>query len=72
MGMATKVKMLLAARDMSIAELAKKVEPQTTRQNLATKIRRDNLSEHDLHQIAKACDATFEGLFHLNDSDMTI
>lgn len=72
MGVATKVKMLLAAKDMSISDLAKKVEPQTSRQNLATKIRRDNLSERDLQQIAKACDATVEISFHLNDSDMTI
>lgn len=72
MGMATKVRMLLAARKMSITDLAKKMEPQTTSQNVSTKLNRDNLSERDLQQIAKACDATFEGLFHLNDSDMTI
>jgi len=63
MGMATKVKMLLAARDMTIADLADKLEPKTTRQNVTTKINRDNLSENDLHQIAKACNATFEGIF---------
>jgi len=72
MGMSTKVKMLLAARDMTIADLADKLEPKTTRQNVATKIRRDNLSENDLQQIARACNATFEGIFTLNDTGKKI
>jgi len=74
MGMSTKVKMLLAARDMTIADLADKLEPKTktTRQNVATKIRRDNLSENDLQQIARACNATFEGIFTLNDTGKEI
>ena len=32
MEMATKVKMLLAARNMTISDLADKIEPKTTRQ----------------------------------------
>ncbi len=72
MGMATKVKMLLAARDMTIADLAEKLEPKTTRQNVTTKINRDNLSENDLQQIAKACNASFEGIFILNDTGKQI
>lgn len=72
MGMATKVKMLLAARNMTITDLSEKLEPRTTRQNVATKLRRDNLSENDLIQIAKACDASFEGIFILNDTGKEI
>lgn len=72
MSMAVKVKMLLAARGMTIADLADRIEPKTTRQNVNTKLKRDNLSEHDLHQIAKACDATFEGIFTLNDTGKQI
>ena len=72
MGMATKVKMLLAARNMTIADLAEVLEPKTTRQNVTTKINRDNLSETDLQQIAKACNATFEGIFTLNDTGKEI
>ncbi|MCD1259169.1 transcriptional regulator [Paenibacillus athensensis] len=72
MGMATKVKMLLAARGMTIADLANRLEPKTTNQNVAAKLRRDNLSEYDLHQIAKACNATFEGIFTLNDTGKQI
>ena len=72
MGMTTKVKMLLAARNMTIADLADRLEPKTTRQNVSTKLKRDNLSENDLIQIAKVCDATFEGVFILNDTGKEI
>lgn len=72
MGMATKVKVMLAYRNMSISDLADKIEPKTTRQNISVKIRRDNLNEKDLQQIAKACDATFEGNFILNDTGKSI
>ena len=64
--------MLLAARNMTIADLAEVLEPKTTRQNVTTKINRDNLSESDLNQIAKACNATFEGIFTLNDTGKEI
>ena len=70
MGSATKVKMLLAARDMNIKDLSEKLG--TTRQNIAAKLRRDNLSERDLHEIANACNATFEGIFTLNDTGKEI
>ena len=70
MGLATKVKMLLAARDMSIKDLSEKLG--TTNQNVTAKLRRDNLSENDLHQIAAACNATFEGVFTLNDTGKEI
>ena len=72
MNLATKVKMLPAARDMTIADLAENIEPKTTRQNVTSKINPNNLSESDLHQIAKACDAEFEGMFILNDSGKEI
>ena len=72
MDLATKVKMLLVARNMTIADLAEKIKPKTTRQNVTTKINRGNLSEHDLHQIAKACNATFDGIFTLNDTGKEI
>lgn len=72
MAMATKIKMLLAARNMTITDLANKLEPKTTRQNITTKLKRDNLNEHDLQEIAKACDASFEGNFILNDTGKVI
>ena len=70
MEMATKVKMLLAARNMNIKDLAEKLG--TTNQNVTAKLRRDNLSENDLQKIAKACNATFEGTFTLNDTGKEI
>ena len=70
MGMATKVKMLLAAREMTTKDLAERMG--TSGQNMTAKLRRDNLSESDLHQIATACNATFEGTFTLNDTGKEI
>lgn len=67
MGMTIKVKMLLAAKEMNISELAEKMEPKTTRQNIAAKLKRDNLTEKDLNAIAKACGVTFEGTFLFDD-----
>lgn len=72
MGMAIKVKMLLAAREMTLGDLAEKIEPKTTRQNITAKINRDNLSEQDLQTIAKACNATYEGIFTLIDTGKQI
>ena len=69
MSMATKVRMLLAARDISMTELGKRLDPPTTIQNL---MKRDNFSEKELIAIAKACDAEFEGSFILNDSKKVI
>ena len=70
MGLAMKVKMLLAARDMNAKDLAEKLG--TSSQNVTAKLRRDNLSESDMHEIATACNATFEGIFTLNDTGKEI
>ncbi len=70
MGMSTKVKMLLAAREMTIKDLAEKIG--TSNQNIAAKLRRDNLTEKDLQQIAQACNASYEVTFILNDTGKEI
>ena len=67
MGMAIKVKMLLAAKEMTINDLAKKINPRTTAQNIGAKLKRDNLTEKDLQDIAKACGVSFEGSFIFDD-----
>lgn len=72
MGVSTKIKMLLAARNMTMTQLAQKIEPQTSLNNISGKIKRDNFSEADLLAIAKACDASFEGIFTLNDTGKSI
>lgn len=67
MGMAVKVKMLLAAKNMSITDLANKMEPRTTHQNIGAKLKRDNLTEKDLRSIARACGVAYEASFVLED-----
>lgn len=67
MGLAIKVKMLLAAKEMTISDLAEKIEPKTTAQNIGAKLKRDNLTERDLHDIAKACGVVYEGSFVFED-----
>ena len=67
MGMAEKVRALLAAKGMSMADLASKLEPATSRQNIHGKLKRDNLSEQDLQDIARACGVRFEGCFIFED-----
>ena len=57
---------------MTLGDLAAKMEPKTTRQNITAKVNRDNLTEKDLQDIAKACDATYEGFFTLNDTGKQI
>ena len=66
MSMAKTVKILLLERDMKMIDLANHLG--TTSQNISAKLRRDNLSENELHAIAKACNATFTGGFVLNDT----
>ncbi|WP_040197896.1 hypothetical protein [Candidatus Soleaferrea massiliensis] len=67
MGLAIKVKMLLAAKEMTIADLANQLEPKTSSQNIGAKLKRDNLTEKDLQAIAKACGVAFEGSFVFED-----
>ncbi len=67
MDMAVKVKMLLAAKGMTLTELAAKMDPPTVQQNIGAKLKRNNLSEKDLRSIARACGAQFEGFFVLED-----
>lgn len=72
MGMAIKVRMLMAARQMTLKQLGEQINPPTTAQNLSQKLNKDNLNEKDLSAIAKACNATFEGIFRLNDTGKEI
>ena len=54
MGMAVKVRMLLAARGMTLKELGARMDPPTSAQNIGQKIKKDNLTENDLSAIARA------------------
>lgn len=43
--MAMKVKMRLAAKEMTTNDLANKMEPETTAQSIGAELKRDNLTE---------------------------
>ena len=64
------INLLLIERNMSKKELAEKIG--TTPSNISGKLRRDNFSEKELQDIAKVCDATFQGIFILNETGKEI
>ena len=67
MSMAEKIRIILIKRgNMSEAALARLLN--TSPQNFSRKMRRDNFSEDDLVEIAKALDCTYEAHFKLNDT----
>lgn len=66
MAMAEKIKIALIKRNMTLKELASRLN--YTSQNLSGKFRRDNFSEKELVEIANALDCHFEGRFLRNDN----
>ena len=70
MSMAKLIRTLLIERDMTMTDLADRLGK--TVQNMSAKLRRDNLSEKELKDIAAVCDATFAGSFTLNDTGKEI
>lgn len=64
--MGEKIKILVDRRNITITELAKRLE--TSRQNLTNKFARNNFSEQELMQIAKNLDCEFIGQFKMNDT----
>ena len=52
MSVSKKIRIAMINKDISLNELAEKVE--TSSQNLNNKFRRDNLSENDMRSIADA------------------
>jgi hypothetical protein len=62
-----KIKMLCVHVGISVAELARLTKQ--TPQNFANKMKRNNFSEAELHQIAKAVGAKFELGFTLKNGD---
>lgn len=65
-----KIKIILGRRDMTQTDLADKLG--TSRQNLANKIKRNNFSEKEIHDIADALNCKFEPQFILLDTDEAI
>lgn len=58
MAMTEKIRIALIKRNMTVSQLAEKLGCSS--QNLSAKFRRDNFSEKDLQDIAKALDCTLE------------
>lgn len=61
-----KIKVILNRRNMTLAQLAEKTGQ--SRQNMSNKMSRDNFSEKEVYEIAKALNCTFEITFVMNDT----
>ena len=71
MALAEKIRILLVKRgNISEAELARRME--ISPQNLHNKMKRDNFTENDLAEIAKALDCTLAVNFTMNDTGETL
>ena len=66
MGMALKIRTILLERNMSIKELSDKLGYKGT--NLYNKLRRDNLTENELREIADILNCDYDGIFTFRDT----
>ena len=66
MGMALKIRTILLERNMSIKDLSDKLGYKGT--NLYNKLRRDNLTEKELHEIADILNCDYDGIFTFRDT----
>lgn len=67
MGMSEKIRILLIKKgNMSITDLAKLIK--TSPQNLTNKLSRDNFSEKELEEIAKALDCEYKSSFIIKET----
>lgn len=66
MGMALKIRTILLERDMSIKELSEKLGYKGA--NLYNKLKRDNLTEKELHEIADILNCDYDGIFTFRDT----
>ncbi len=67
MAFAEKIRIILVKRgNISESELARRLN--ISPQNLHNKMKRDNFTENDLAEIAKALDCTYHANFVLNDT----
>jgi transcriptional regulator with XRE-family HTH domain len=67
LSMAEKIRIILKRKKMTISELAAAIG--TSNQNLSNKLARDNFSEQELHEIAKAFHCHYEGFFIFDDGE---
>ena len=64
--MAEKIRIVLAKRDMSKADLARAMGSSTS--NLYNKFKRDNFTEKEIEKIASILNCTFEANLVTNDT----
>ncbi len=62
-----KIKILCGRRNITFSQLAEKLG--TSVQNISNKLARDNFSEKELQQIAKALECKYETVFILDDDE---
>ncbi|MDM5351560.1 helix-turn-helix transcriptional regulator [Lysinibacillus sphaericus] len=65
--MGEKIKVLLNRKNMSVQDLAELLGQ--SRQNINTKLKKDNFSEQDLNKIAEVLEVEFEGFFFLKNGE---
>lgn len=68
--MSKKIEMLLIELDIPKKELSARLG--FTQSNLSAKLKRDNFSEKELQDIAKACGVSFKGSFIIGDNEKEI
>lgn len=68
--MGEKIKVILNRRNMTLAQLAEVLGQ--SRQNMSNKMSRDNFSEKELIEIAKALGCTYNATFIMNESGEVI
>ena len=61
MGMSLKIRTILLERNMSIKELSDKLGYNGT--NFYAKLRKDNLTEKELHRMADVLNCDYDGVF---------
>lgn len=66
MAMSEKIKIVLLKKKMTVSALAEKLN--TSQSNLSNKLKRDNFSEKELVEIARALDCEFNGYFQMSDT----
>lgn len=67
MSMSKRIRQLLIEKDTSITKLAELLG--TKPQNITNKLSRDNFTENDLIEIAKALNCKFEAKFIIEDEN---
>ena len=67
MGMSEKIKILLIKRNITLKALAAALGDKSST-NLSNKLKRDNFSEKELHEIAEVLNCDYEANFIMRDT----